>query len=130
MVIHAFGDEHTLGYKYCDSAIFSQYKQWLDTNILRLNRDEKTYTRLDNSVWIEKLCGKLKCAFKFYAKKGNTNLDTFNSVMPTVFASMSADKATLPVPSKETLEAVISPDILKFLAVSNAVAVAALPVVS
>lgn len=84
MVIHAFGDEHTLGYKYCDSAIFSQYKQWLDTNILRLNRDEKTYTRLDNSVWIEKLCGKLKCAFKFYAKKGNTNLDTFNSVMNNI----------------------------------------------
>lgn len=84
MVIHAFGDEHTLGYKYCDSAIFSQYKQWLDTNILRLNRDEKTYTRLDNSVWIEKLCGKLKCEFKFYAKKGNTNLDIFNSVMNNI----------------------------------------------
>ena len=81
MVIHAFGDEHTLGWKYCDSAAFSKYKQWLDTNILRLNRDEKTYTPLNNSVWIEKLCGKLKCSFKLYAKKGNTNLDTFNSVI-------------------------------------------------
>ena len=29
MVIHAFGDEHTLGWKYCDSAVFSKYKQTL-----------------------------------------------------------------------------------------------------
>ncbi len=91
MVIHAFGDEHTLGWKYCDSAVFSKYKQWLDTNILRLNRDEKTYTPLNNSVWIEKLCGKLKCSFKLYAKKGNTNLDTFNSVITNIDSISKGD---------------------------------------
>ena len=48
--------------------------------------------------------------------------------MPTVFESIDADKATLPVPSKETPEAVMSPAILKSLAVAKAVAVPALPV--
>tara|TARA_A200000159_G_C7327275_1_gene341499 strand:+ start:640 stop:1476 length:837 start_codon:yes stop_codon:yes gene_type:complete len=91
MVIHAFGDEHTLGWKYCDSAVFSKYKQWLDTNILRLNRDEKSYTPLNNSVWIEKLCNKLKCSFKLYAKKGNTNLDIFNSVISNIDSISEGD---------------------------------------
>ena len=44
--------------------------------------------------------------------------ETFNSDIPTVLASIEADKATLPVPSKETAEAVISPEILKFLPVA------------
>ena len=95
MVIHAFGDEHTLGYKYCDSAVFSKYKQWLDTNILRLNRDEKSYTPLNNSVWIEKLCNKLKCSFKLYAKKGNTNLDIFKLCQKIAFDYLKSESAAL-----------------------------------
>lgn len=84
MVIHAFGDEHTLGFKYDENIfVLQEYKAWLYNNFDVLSH-EKFYHPIDDSIWVERLSKRLKSKYNLYAKSEVTNLDIFNQFVSNI----------------------------------------------
>lgn len=84
MVIHAFGDEHTLGFKYDKKTqVAGLYRFWLQQNGSMLD-SEPTYKPLDNTVWIEKISKRFNCEYVLHAESETTNQNIFSKFLNNV----------------------------------------------